>query len=100
MNSTALEAKIASDRSVAIGIALVLSSAVAWSTAGFFARMVPRDIWIVVFWRGVFGGLSIAALAMIDKRRFGFDFRAAFTLAGIALIPVFYRWLMPSSDLA
>jgi drug/metabolite transporter (DMT)-like permease len=80
------DAAAATDRSVAIGIALVLSSAVAWSTAGFFARMVPIDIWIVVFWRGVFGGLSIAVLAMIEKRRFGFDFKAAFTLAGIALI--------------
>ena len=76
----------ATDRSVAIGIALVLSSAVAWSTAGFFARMVPVDIWIVVFWRGIFGGLSIAVLAMIERRRFGFDFKAAFSLAGIALI--------------
>jgi drug/metabolite transporter, DME family len=80
-NSTA-----ASDRSVAIGIALVLSSAVAWSTAGFFARMVPVDIWIVVFWRGIFGGLSIAVLAMIERRRFGFDFKRAFSLGGIALI--------------
>ena len=76
----------ASDRSVAIGIALVLSSAVAWSTAGFFARMVPVDIWIVVFWRGIFGGLSIAVLAMIERRRFGFDFKRAFSLGGIALI--------------
>jgi drug/metabolite transporter, DME family len=88
MNNTATEAdaKSASDRSVAIGIALVLSSAVAWSTAGFFARMVPVDIWIVVFWRGIFGGLSIAVLAMIERRRFGFNFKAAFSLAGIALI--------------
>jgi drug/metabolite transporter, DME family len=76
----------AADRSVAIGIALVLSSAVAWSTAGFFARMVPVDIWIVVFWRGIFGGLSIAVLAMIERRRFGFDFKRAFSLGGIALI--------------
>lgn len=74
------------DRSVAIGIALVLSSAVAWSTAGFFARMVPIDIWVVVFWRGIFGGLSIAVLAMIERRRFGFDWKRAFSLAGIALI--------------
>jgi drug/metabolite transporter (DMT)-like permease len=85
-NTTAPNSTAAADRSVAIGIALVLSSAVAWSTAGFFARMVPVDIWIVVFWRGVFGGLSIAALAMIERRRFGFDFKAAFSLAGIALI--------------
>lgn len=85
-NATAPISTAAADRSVAIGIALVLSSAVAWSTAGFFARMVPLDIWIVVFWRGVFGGLSIAVLAMIERRRFGFDFKAAFSLAGIALI--------------
>ena len=74
------------DRNVAIGIALVLSSAVAWSTAGFFARMVPIDIWVVVFWRGIFGGLSIAVLAMIERRRFGFDWKRAFSVAGIALI--------------
>lgn len=85
-NATAPLSTPAEDRSVAIGIALVLSSAVAWSTAGFFARMVPVDIWIVVFWRGIFGGLSIAALAMIERRRFGFDFKRAFTLAGLALI--------------
>ena len=78
----------ANDRGVAIGMALVLSSAVAWSTAGFFARMVPVDIWIVVFWRGIFGALSIAALAMIERRRFGFDFKRAFTLAGSALIAI------------
>jgi DME family drug/metabolite transporter len=85
-NATAPLSQAASDRSVAIGIALVLSSAVAWSTAGFFARMVPVDIWIVVFWRGIFGGLSIAVLAMIERRRFGFDFKRAFSLGGIALI--------------
>jgi drug/metabolite transporter, DME family len=85
-NATAPTSTAAADRSVAIGIALVLSSAIAWSTAGFFARMVPVDIWIVVFWRGIFGGLSIAALAMIERRRFGFDFKRAFSLGGIALI--------------
>src|SRR5690349_23175856 len=84
--ATETSAGTSSDRSTAIGIALVLSSAVAWSTAGFFARMVPLDIWIVVFWRGVFGALSIAILAMIERRRFGFDWQRAFTLGGIGLI--------------
>lgn len=88
MNSGAIEASAAAERSTAIGIALVLSSAVAWSTAGFFARTVPLDIWVVVFWRGIFGGLSIAALAMIERRRFGFDWKRAFSFAGIALIAI------------
>jgi DME family drug/metabolite transporter len=88
MSSGAIEASAAAERSTAIGIALVLSSAVAWSTAGFFARTVPLDIWVVVFWRGIFGGLSIAILAMIERRRFGFDWKRAFSLAGIALIAI------------
>jgi len=48
----------AAERHTAIGIALVLTSAVAWSTAGFFARMVPVDIWIVLAWRSAFGALD------------------------------------------
>jgi drug/metabolite transporter (DMT)-like permease len=81
-----ISAASAAERNTTIGIVLVLSSAVAWSTAGFFARTVPLDIWVVVFWRGIFGGISIAALAMIERRRFGFDWKRAFSLAGIALI--------------
>src|ERR1043165_9403807 len=75
----------AAERSKMIGIALVLTSAIAWSTSGFFARTVPIDIWIVLFWRGVFGGLSIAILAMIEKRGIAVDWRRAFPPAGIAL---------------
>jgi drug/metabolite transporter (DMT)-like permease len=51
-------------RSMVIGMILVLSSAVAWSTAGFFARMAPVDIWVVLFWRSVFGSLSIFGLGL------------------------------------
>src|SRR5262245_4920436 len=74
------------ERNTAIGIVLVLSSAVAWSTAGFFARMVPVDIWIVLTWRSAFGALSIVALALIERRRFAFDWRRAFTAAGITMM--------------
>lgn len=73
-------------RSSAIGIAFVLLSAFAWSTSGFFARIVPVDIWVVLFWRSLFGGLSIVALAMIERRCFAFDWRRAFTPAGIAMM--------------
>ncbi len=76
----------AAKRNIAIGVIMVLISAVAWSTAGFFARMVPVDIWIVLFWRSLFGGLSIVALAMIERRGFAFDWRRAFTPAGIAMM--------------
>ena len=76
----------AAQRSITIGMALVITSAIAWSTSGFFARTVPIDIWVVVFWRGIFGGLSIAILAMIERGSFKFDLLRAFTPAGLALM--------------
>ena len=90
MSSNAIEASppAGSDRGAAVGMALVLCSALAWSTSGFFARTVPIDIWIVLFWRGVFGGLSIAVLAMIEKRSLAIQWKRAFTPAGIALFMI------------
>jgi len=76
----------AAKRGMAIGIILVLSSAVAWSTAGFFARVAPVDIWVVLFWRSAFGGLSIVALAIIEKKGFALEWRRAFTQAGITMV--------------
>jgi len=76
----------AAERNTAIGMMLVLTSAVAWSTAGFFARIAPVDIWIVLSWRSTFGALSIVGLALIERRRFAFDWRRAFVPAGIAMM--------------
>ncbi len=76
----------AAERSTLIGMVMVITSAIAWSTAGFFARTVPIDIWVVLFWRGVFGGASIACLAMIERGSFKFDLVRAFSPAGLALM--------------
>jgi drug/metabolite transporter (DMT)-like permease len=42
------------------GIVLILAAAVAWSTAPFFTRLLHYDSWTILFWRGIFGGGSIA----------------------------------------
>lgn len=74
------------ERNAWLGITLVLTSAVAWSTMGLFVRMVPdADVWSVVFWRSMFGGLSIVALAMIMRRQFAFEWRRLATPAGAAI---------------
>ena len=73
-------------RGIVVGMVLVVISAIAWSSAGFFARVAPVDIWIVLFWRSLFGGLSIVALAMFQRRGFAVDWRRAFTPAGIAMM--------------
>ncbi|HWA49154.1 MAG TPA: DMT family transporter [Dongiaceae bacterium] len=80
------QADLAARRNTYIGMALVITSAIAWSTSGFFARTVPIDIWVVVFWRGLFGGASIVILAMIERGSFKFDLLRAFSPAGIALM--------------
>jgi drug/metabolite transporter (DMT)-like permease len=42
------------------GELLVLASVLAFSTAGYFTRLIQQDVWTMLFWRGVFGGLFIA----------------------------------------
>jgi len=42
-----------------MGALLILGSALAFSTAGLFTRLLATDVWTMLFWRGVFGGLLI-----------------------------------------
>jgi drug/metabolite transporter (DMT)-like permease len=54
-----------------MGLALVTAAAVAWSTAPFFTRLLPFDSWTILFWRGLFGGGSIAAFLVLTQGRAG-----------------------------
>lgn len=49
------------DAAAAAGVLAVTASAVAFSTAGFFTRLIGVDVWTMLFWRGVFGGVLILA---------------------------------------
>jgi len=42
-----------------LGLVLVTGSAVAWSTAGYFTRLIGFDNWTLLFWRGIFAALGI-----------------------------------------
>src|SRR5579859_3987506 len=48
------------DRQHRTGIVLIVAAAIAWSTAPFFTRLLHFDSWTILFWRGLFGGGSIA----------------------------------------
>lgn len=52
-----------------LGIALVVSAAIAWSTAPFFTRLLPFDPWTILFWRGVFGGSLISVFLVLMQGR-------------------------------
>ena len=57
--------------SIALGIALVVAAAIAWSTAPFFTRLLPYDSWTILFWRGLFGGGLIALMMVVLQGRTG-----------------------------
>jgi drug/metabolite transporter (DMT)-like permease len=70
-----------------LGTVLVLLSSFAFSMAGLFTRLIETDVWTMLFWRGLFGGLFIAgyviwrdgAQALEALRRIG---RAGLVAAG------------------
>jgi len=61
------------------GVLLVLFATVLWSLAGLFARLLAHlDLWTVMGWRALFGGVSIGLIGLIEysggrlKNPFGF----------------------------
>jgi drug/metabolite transporter (DMT)-like permease len=51
-----------------LGTLLLLASAMAYSTAGFFTRLIEVDAWTLLFWRGLFGGSFLAVVVVIRER--------------------------------
>jgi drug/metabolite transporter (DMT)-like permease len=51
------------------GILLIILSALAYSSAGFFTRLIYLDAWTMLFWRGLFAGLMILCVIAAQQRR-------------------------------
>jgi drug/metabolite transporter (DMT)-like permease len=45
------------------GIALVSASAIVWSMGGLFTRLLPFDLWTIIFWRGIFATIFVGLYA-------------------------------------
>jgi len=43
---------------------LVMLSTIAWGSGGLFIRLLPFDMWTIVFWRGVFGTAFIGTYVL------------------------------------
>lgn len=50
------------------GVLLVLVSSIAFSSAGYFTRLIQLDVWTMLFWRCLFGGLFIALCVVLLHR--------------------------------
>src|SRR6266478_1554118 len=59
--------EVASSRSW-LGTALIAGSAVTYSTAGYFTRLIQLDIPTLLFWRGIYAGLFMSACIVVMYR--------------------------------
>ena len=50
------------------GEPLVVLSAIAFSSAGFFTRQAPVDLWAMVFWRNSFGAAALGLIILFTSR--------------------------------
>lgn len=50
------------------GILLITLSTIAFSSAGFFTRLIRLDVWTMLFWRGWFAGLMILCVIAVQER--------------------------------
>lgn len=55
-----------------LGLALVLTSSLAWSTAGLFTRAADTDLATIILWRGMFGTLGLMAVILAFQGLAGF----------------------------
>lgn len=55
-------------RAAWLGSLLLVASAVAYSSAGFYTRLIEVDAWTMLFWRGLFAGLFLFGMVAVRER--------------------------------
>jgi drug/metabolite transporter (DMT)-like permease len=68
-NSDLSKTAASNDRSAARGRLLLIASAIAFSSAGFFTREAPVNLWAMVFWRNLFGSAALVLLIVVLNGR-------------------------------
>jgi drug/metabolite transporter (DMT)-like permease len=64
-----------------LGTLLIIGSAIAYSLSGYFTRLITLDVWTLLFWRGIFGGLLIGGFVIWRHRN---DLMGAIQAMGMA----------------
>lgn len=73
------------EQNTGLGTMLIIGSAVAYSLSGYFTRLITLDVWTILFWRGLFGGLFIAAYIAWRHRREGWRALRAMGRPGLSV---------------
>lgn len=56
-------------RDYQLGILFVTLSAIAWSLAGYFTRLIPLDSFTLLAWRGLFGAAGLLVVIVLMRGR-------------------------------
>ncbi len=68
------------------GTLLIVGSSAAYSLAGFYTRLIPLDIWTLLFWRGLFAGGFIAAWVVAREGRRSFRLLRGMGRPGLVIV--------------
>lgn len=55
-----------------LGLLLVATAALFWSTSGIFVRLISADLFTMLFWRGVFAGSGVMLVYLLMEKKAGF----------------------------
>jgi drug/metabolite transporter (DMT)-like permease len=69
-----------------VGYAIVLCATIAWSTGGFFVRLIHVDLWTMLGWRSLFGLLAILAFAIWQSGAGNLQFRKLASCPGLLIV--------------
>jgi drug/metabolite transporter (DMT)-like permease len=106
MRSSATPMSAIRSAGVSAGGILVAVSAVAFSTAGLFTRLSQVDPWTLLFWRGLFAGLTLFACVVWQERgrvaaAFGGIGRAGLVAAGCSTLgTICFIWALRETTVA
>jgi drug/metabolite transporter (DMT)-like permease len=70
------------------GVLLVATSTILWSTAGFFVRLLPLDLWTMIGWRSLFAFLSLLVVVVLMRGREGLRLGRSLGLPGLVAVPL------------
>lgn len=54
-----------------LGLLLVATAALFWSTSGIFVRLISADLFTMLFWRGVFSGSAVMLVYLMMEKKAG-----------------------------
>ena len=69
-----------------VGYLMVLSATIAWSTGGFFVRLIQVGLWNMLGWRSLFGLLAILVFTIWQRGASNLQFGSLMSWPGLLIV--------------